>query len=211
MQSQMGDMQPKMQHIQEKYKDDPKKMQEEMMKLLKQQWAGPLKWCIGLLLQLPVFLWLFWVIRDYAQNDIPDYIYSFFYSFGQHYTSLETLNTHFLGLDLLTSGSIVLTILAWVFIFFQTKLTMMVKPATTPAVGGTNMPDMGKMMKFMNIFLVFMMWSFVYNVESGVGLYIVVTTIFSVLQYSRQYRSLLHAKVSWFLARKSGKPEIISG
>jgi len=43
MQSQMGDLQPKMQKLQEKYPDDPKKLQEEMMKLLKTHGAGPLK------------------------------------------------------------------------------------------------------------------------------------------------------------------------
>lgn len=39
----MGDMQPKMQHIQEKYADDPAKQQEEMMKLLKGSGGGMFK------------------------------------------------------------------------------------------------------------------------------------------------------------------------
>jgi YidC/Oxa1 family membrane protein insertase len=39
MQSQMGDMQPKMQALQEKHKDDPAKLQAEMMKLMKSQGA----------------------------------------------------------------------------------------------------------------------------------------------------------------------------
>jgi YidC/Oxa1 family membrane protein insertase len=39
----MGDMQPKMQKIQEKYKDDPVKQQEEMMKLLKGSGGGMFK------------------------------------------------------------------------------------------------------------------------------------------------------------------------
>jgi YidC/Oxa1 family membrane protein insertase len=35
MQSSMSGLQPKMQEVQDRYKDDPKKMQEEMMKILK--------------------------------------------------------------------------------------------------------------------------------------------------------------------------------
>jgi len=209
MQSQMGDMQPKMQKIQDKYKDDPKKMQEEMMKLLKTQGAGPLKGCMGMLFQLPVFLGLFWVIRDYAQNDIPDYVYSFFHSFGQNFTSLDAVSTQFLGMDLLASWSLILTLLAAVLIFTQTKITMMAKPAAAPSIPGANVPDMSKMMWFMNVFLVFMMWSFVFSVESWVWLYIVVTTVFSVLQYTRQYRALLRAKLKSFLTKKSGKPEVV--
>ncbi|MEI8009170.1 MAG: hypothetical protein WCI00_07545 [bacterium] len=46
----------------------------------------------------------------------------------------------------------------------------------------------------MNYFLVIMIGSFVYSMQTGVGLYIVTTTIFSVAQYSRQYRVLLKVK-----------------
>jgi membrane protein insertase Oxa1/YidC/SpoIIIJ len=57
---------------------------------------------------------------------------------------------------------------------------------------------MGKMMWFMNIFLVFMIGSFVYTMQTWVGLYIVTTTIFSVVQYARQYRVLLKAeRLAW--------------
>jgi membrane protein insertase Oxa1/YidC/SpoIIIJ len=50
----------------------------------------------------------------------------------------------------------------------------------------------------MNIFLVFMIASFVYSMKTGVGLYIATTTIFSVCQYGRQYRALLRAeRLAW--------------
>ena len=55
MQSQMGDLQPKMQEIQEKYKDDPEQLSKKTMELLKKDGVGPLKGCIGMILQIPVF------------------------------------------------------------------------------------------------------------------------------------------------------------
>jgi YidC/Oxa1 family membrane protein insertase len=43
MQKGMGDLQPKLQEIQEKYKDDPKKLSQETMKVFKTHGKGPLK------------------------------------------------------------------------------------------------------------------------------------------------------------------------
>jgi membrane protein insertase Oxa1/YidC/SpoIIIJ len=68
------------------------------------------------------------------------------------------------------------------------------------------MPDMSKMMWMMNIFMVFMMWSFVYTMNAWVGLYIVTTTLFSVAQYSIQYRALIRAK---WIERKNKWQNII--
>ena len=135
-----------MQAVQEKYKDDPKKLSEETMKILKKDGAGPLKGCMSMLIQIPVFIGLFFVIRRISENTIsPDWLYSFFAGFGGGYLSLDGINTNFLGMDLLATGNLVLTILASVFTFLQMRLTMLVKPAT-PKVPGASVPDMSKMM-----------------------------------------------------------------
>lgn len=49
---------------------------------------------------------------------------------------------------------------------------------------------------------------FVYSMQTGVGLYIVTTTIFSVAQYARQYRALLYAK--WMEWTSKGKGIVIN-
>ena len=48
-------------------------------------------------------------------------------------------------MDLLGTKNIVLTILAAIFTYLQTKLTTLAKPET-PNVPGQKVPDMGKMM-----------------------------------------------------------------
>ena len=78
--------------------------------------------------------------------------------------------------------------------FLQMQLTTLAKPATPTVPGGAAMPDMSKMMGMMNYFMTFMIGSFVYGTQSGVGLYITVTSVFSVVQYSIQYRALIKAK-----------------
>jgi len=199
MQKGMGALQPKLNEIQEKYKDDPKKLSEETMKVFKTDGKWAFKWCLMMLIQIPVFIGLYYVIRHMAAATIPpEWLYSFFNSFGARFIETDALTTgviqtHFLGMDLLWTKNIALTIIAAVFTYLQTKLTTIAKPAT-PTVPWQKTPDMGKMMWFMNIFLVFMIGSFVYSMQTWVGLYIVTTTIFSVAQYSRQYRAILYAK-----------------
>ena len=213
MQKGMGALQPKLTEIQEKYKDDPKKLSEETMKVFKTDGKWAFKGCLMMLIQIPVFIGLYYVIRHMAAADIPqEWLYSFFNSFGARFIEADALTTgviktHFLGMDLLGTKNIVLTILAAIFTFFQTKLTTLAKPET-PKVPGQKVPDMGKMMWFMNIFLVFMIGSFVYTMQTGVGLYIVTTTIFSVAQYARQYRALL--KVKYIERTNKGKWVVIN-
>jgi YidC/Oxa1 family membrane protein insertase len=215
MASGMGDMQPKMQAIQEKYKDDPTKQQEEMMKLLK--WGGGmLKGCLGMLIQIPVFIGLFYVIRDFAGGElILDDMYSFLRPrLGA--ASLDGVDTNFLGIDLLSSNNVVLTLIAAVLVFCQSKMMQRVKPQPkTPQAmpGGKNMPDPSKMMGTMNIVMVVMMWWLVWSTASGVGLYIVTTTLFTIIQYAIKYRPLIQAKLAGLMLTGGGsdKPEIIEG
>lgn len=210
MQSQMGDLQPKMQKIQEKYKDDPTKMQSEMMKLMKDKWAGPLKWCLTMLIQLPVFLWLFYVIRDYSQNNIPDRVYSFFESFGTYFTQLTNVDTTFFGMDLLQSGNLILAIVVAILMFAQMQMTMKSQPQKAPQMlpNGQQAPDMSKMMGMMWYFMAFMMWSFAYSVASWVGLYLLVTTLFGLVQFVYQRKELLMAQ--WNAKfRNHDEPEVI--
>ena len=60
----MQDLQPKMAELKEKYKKDPQRMNQEMMKLYKEQGVNPLGGCLPLLLQMPLFYGLFVVFRS---------------------------------------------------------------------------------------------------------------------------------------------------
>ncbi len=81
-------LQPKIKEIQKKYKKDPKRMQEEMMKLYKKHKVNPMSGCLPILIQIPVFFALYKVlliaielrgapfmlwIKDLSQKD-PYYI-----------------------------------------------------------------------------------------------------------------------------------------
>jgi YidC/Oxa1 family membrane protein insertase len=84
----MQEVQPRVKEIQTKYKNDPKKSQEEVMKLYKETGSNPISGCLPLIIQLPIIWALFFVfnhltaingvsflwIKDLSLPDKPFYI-----------------------------------------------------------------------------------------------------------------------------------------
>jgi len=60
--AQMRAVQPKMKAIQERYKDDKQKQQQEVMKLYKDEGVNPLSGCLPIFLQIPIFFALYKVL-----------------------------------------------------------------------------------------------------------------------------------------------------
>ena len=68
----MQAIQPQMKKLREKYKDDKQRLSEEMMKLNKEAGVNPLASCLPALIQAPVFIGLFHVLRMFQPvNDGP--------------------------------------------------------------------------------------------------------------------------------------------
>jgi YidC/Oxa1 family membrane protein insertase len=66
-------LQPQIKEIQEKYKNDRQRMQQEMMRFYQQNKINPLASCLPLLLQLPVFFALFSLLQgDSFERDVQE-------------------------------------------------------------------------------------------------------------------------------------------
>jgi YidC/Oxa1 family membrane protein insertase len=66
-------LQPKIKEIQERYKDDRQRMNQEVMAFYQREKVNPLGSCLPLLLQIPFFISLFYLLRsDAFQADIAD-------------------------------------------------------------------------------------------------------------------------------------------
>jgi YidC/Oxa1 family membrane protein insertase len=63
-------LQPQIKEIQAKYKNDRQRMQQEMMRFYQENKVNPFASCIPLLAQLPVFITLFYALRDELPADI---------------------------------------------------------------------------------------------------------------------------------------------
>ncbi|MCP1388470.1 membrane protein insertase YidC [Corynebacterium sp. TA-R-1] len=68
----MQEMQPRMQEIRDKYKNDQQKMAQETQKLYKEMGTNPLASCIVPLVQMPIFLGLFHVLRSFNRTAGPN-------------------------------------------------------------------------------------------------------------------------------------------
>lgn len=64
----MQDLKPEMDRVRAKYRDNRTKQQEELMKLYQDRKVNPLGGCFPLLIQMPVFLTMFYVIRDFGNT-----------------------------------------------------------------------------------------------------------------------------------------------
>ncbi len=60
----MRKLQPKMQELRERYSDDKQRMNQEIMELYKREKVNPLGGCLPILIQIPVFIALYWVLLE---------------------------------------------------------------------------------------------------------------------------------------------------
>src|ERR671917_1829823 len=66
-------LQPELKKIQERYKDDRQRMNQEVMRFYQEHKVNPLGSCLPLLLQIPFFIALFYLLRsDEFTADIED-------------------------------------------------------------------------------------------------------------------------------------------
>ena len=60
----MRKLSPKMMQLKERYGDDRQKMSQEMMKMYKTEKVNPMGGCLPILIQMPVFISLYWVLIE---------------------------------------------------------------------------------------------------------------------------------------------------
>ena len=68
-------LQPKMKELQTKYKDKPEMLQQEMIKLYKETGVNPMAGCLPLVLQMPIFIIIFYGLRDFTFNGASSFMW----------------------------------------------------------------------------------------------------------------------------------------
>ncbi|MEK7218500.1 MAG: YidC/Oxa1 family membrane protein insertase [Patescibacteria group bacterium] len=117
-QKKMQMLQPKLDELKKQHGGDPQRLQAETMKLWKEHNVNPFQSCLPTLVQFPILIGLFYVIRDGSVLALSRHlIYPFYrdltWSFG----------TMFLGLDLLKPNLYIMPPLLVILQFLQMKLT----------------------------------------------------------------------------------------
>src|SRR5215217_862791 len=62
----MQDLKPHMDRVRAQFKDNPQRQREEMAKLYQEQGVNPLGGCLPILVQMPIFIGIFYVIRQFG-------------------------------------------------------------------------------------------------------------------------------------------------
>ncbi|MDR1259887.1 MAG: membrane protein insertase YidC [Endomicrobium sp.] len=152
----MKRVQPIIKDIQTKYKNNPQRLQVEMLNVYKTQKVNPLSGCLPMLLQLPIFWAFFTMLRNAYELRNENWI-----------LWIKDLSAPDKFIDIKLFPLNLLPLIMGVGMFFQQKMNM-----TIPD------PIQKKMMYIMPITFTFMFWSF----PSGLVLYWLTNSIISMVE-----------------------------
>ncbi|WP_046757482.1 membrane protein insertase YidC [Kordia jejudonensis] len=174
-QAKMKVIRPEITEINEKYKDDAMKKQQETMKLYGKAGVSPMAGCIPALMQIPVFYALFMFFPSAFELRQKSFLWA------EDLSSYDTIYQFPEGWSIPLYGDHIslFPILASIAIFFYMRMTtgqqMMSQQPTQEG-----MPDMSKMMKYMMYFSPLMMLFFFNNYASGLSLYYFVSNLITI-------------------------------
>jgi YidC/Oxa1 family membrane protein insertase len=155
----MQALQPQMNAIKEKYKDDPVKANKKTMEFMKEHKVSPLGGCLPMVLQIPVFFGFYRMIQS----------------------AIELRGAHFLWVKDLSKPDTLFMIPGTTFPFNLLPLimgvTMLWQARLSPPSPGMD-PMQAKMMRYMPLMFLFIL----YNFSAGLALYWTVQNLLTIAQ-----------------------------
>ncbi|AXG75072.1 membrane protein insertase YidC [Flavobacterium arcticum] len=171
-QAKMKVIRPEITELNEKYKKDPMKKQQETMKLYNKAGVSPMAGCLPALMQIPVFYALFQFFPSYFELRQKSFLWADDLS---SYDSVIHLDFY---IPFYGNHVSLFPILASLAIFFYMKMTTGDQSMAQPPQEG--MPDMGKIMKVMIYISPVMMLIFFNNYASGLSLYYFISNLITI-------------------------------
>ena len=155
-------LQPQMKELQEKYKNDKQRLQQEMMRIYKENKVNPLASCFPLLAQLPVFITLFYVLRHELPPDMGCPEAGHCAAYGAEFFFINDLTAKAMGAELVTL----------IVLYVGTQLaSSMVMTVTAD-----------KSQRTMMMLLPFIFVPFILNFPAGLILYWITTNFWTIGQ-----------------------------
>lgn len=169
-------LQPKLNEIKTKYEGNAQKQHEETIKLWKEHNVNPLQMFLPMLIQFPVLIGLYFVIRQFTSLELAkEFLYP-------PYMHLDwSFNTMFLGIDLAHSSYIIFPPILALFQYLQLKLSFHIAKKKSaqdkPAASGQEVQQ-----KVMQYAFPVMIAVFSLQVPAAVSLYWAISTLFGIGQ-----------------------------
>ena len=165
----LSSLQPKLQELQKKYKNDQEKLARATLELYQKEKISPFSGCLPLLLQLPILIALyrvFFFLKDYNPETLKTLLYNFVPYPG-------TINLTFLGTINLAQPNFFLALIAGILQYFQSKIS--IGKQKTKKNDFSSMIQ-SQMLYFFPVFTVLIVW----KLGAIIGLYWIFSTLFSI-------------------------------
>lgn len=156
----MNEIQPEVQKIQAKYKNDPQKSQEEMMKLYKEKGVNPMGGCLPLLIQWPILIALYYVF-----NTLPGIK-------GVHFLWIKDLGAGATFADPIHNWT------TWILPLVSAGTQYYAGVLMAPPGNSAQAKQSNTMNLSMSIFMIFISW----NLKAALVLYWVISNLFQIVQ-----------------------------
>ncbi len=166
-QKKLNELNPKIQQIKEKYKNDPKAQSEATLVLYRENGINPIAGCLPLLIQLPILIGLYQAFINGLKPDSLNYLYSFIHNPG----AIDQISFGFINV---ASKMPLLAVVAGGLQFIQAKKSA----AQTKNSGASNQMKAlnSQMLYFFPVMIIIIGW----NLPAGLLLYWLATTAFSI-------------------------------
>lgn len=179
-------IQPLMQEIQRKYKHDKERMNQELMRLYKEHKINPMGGCLPLIIQMPILILFFQVLRGFEyfvpNTEIIDggflWIKNVVEYQGEMVAGLAAPDQLFGVIGNYNIG--ILPILVGVSMYFQQKLTM--PPVTVASQSDSSSNPAFNTQKMMGTIMPVMIAFISFSLPSGLSLYWFTSTLFDIIQ-----------------------------
>ena len=165
----MQELQPKMKEIKEKYKDNPQRMQQETMMLYRENKVNPMGGCLPMIIQIPVFIALFRVLRSAIELRYSKFLW------------ISDLSEP----ENLFAGSFKLPLIGWDAVNILPLLmaaTMILQQKLMPSAAAAASPEQQQQQKMMQVMMPIMMLFFFYSMPSGLVLYYTASQVIMIAQ-----------------------------
>jgi YidC/Oxa1 family membrane protein insertase len=181
---------PEIKKLQEKYKDDKQRLNQEMMKFYQENKVNPFGSCLPLLMQMPVFISLFYMLRKDLKIDICGPKERILQAASDHHTTLQNIgcdkvdpgSAKFLFIGDLTHSATGATLIVLLALYVASQLASSLLMSVTA----------DKNQRTMMLALPFVFVLFVRTFPAGLLVYWITTNIWTVGQQYLVRRTVGH-------------------
>ncbi len=200
----MQEIKPHLDRLTQEHKKDPKKLQQEQLKLYQEHGLNPASGCLFLIVQIPVFIGLYSTLNAFLHDGVSTKAVSSINSllYSKSIAIQQAIDPNFFGLNLAITPQkagawfyLLIPVITGVLQYFQATVSMAQQAPEPKAVvkkkkGEPEKSDMsGDFQKAMNTqmkyIFPFMIGYFAYTLPIGLSLYWNIFSLFSILQYRK--------------------------